>query len=385
LKRSAAIAIIGFGAALAAAPPALRADPAAPFAAEAPIALLVDVSSGQPLHAREADRRFVPASVTKVLTAYIAFEMIAAGQLTEDQEFTVGAEAAEEWAGKGSSMFLRAGDRVKISDLLSGIASVSANDGCIVLAEGLAGSVGDFVALMNRTARDLEMDDSHFGTPNGWPDEGRTFVSARDLVRLADAMIARHPALYARYFGQPGFSYNGFSQPNHDPISGVVEGADGIKTGYTREAGNTFLGSAERDGRRLVMVLAGIEGEEERARIARDYIEWGFGNFDDRPLFGKGAIIGRAKVQGGAVRSVGLRAPRNLFVSLPKGRAPKIALNLRYRGPVEAPFTAGDMIAELEIAVEGLEPYRVPLEAAADVDKADPFGRIVNAVLGWFA
>jgi D-alanyl-D-alanine carboxypeptidase (penicillin-binding protein 5/6) len=369
---------------LVASPANLRADAARPEANEAPIALLVDLESGQALLSREADRRFLPASITKVMTAYVAFEMIARGTLTEDQVITVSQEIADEWYAKGSTMFLRAGDAVRVSDLLRGIASVSGNDASIVLATEGAGSVVDWVALMNETAAKLGMHDSHFGTPNGWPDEGQTFVSARDLVKLADAMVTRHPELYARYFGKPGMSYNGFDQRNHDPISGVVPGADGIKTGYTREAGNTFLGSAERDGRRLVMVVAGIEGEEERARISRDFIEWGFAGFDNHPLFEAGHVVGTARVQDGAARSVELRTPFELLASLPRDSAPTIELTLRYRGPVIAPIAEGDRIAELEIAIEGLEPYRIPLEAVESVDKAKPWHRIVNGVLGVF-
>jgi len=383
LKRLAAIVIGALGTALAVAQPVAAPTPAAPSASESPVALLVDLKSGQPLHSREADRRFLPASVTKVMTAYVAFELIEAGRLSEAQSFTVRPETAKEWYNTGSTMFLKAGEQVKVSDLLRGITSVSANDGCIVLAEGAAGSVEQWLELMNHTARELGMTNSHFGTPNGYPDEGRTYVSAEDLVKLADALITRHPALYARYFGQPGFSYNGFDQRNHDPITGVVEGADGIKTGHTREAGYTFLGSAERDGRRLVVVVAGIEGGELRARIARDYVEWGFANFETRQIFAQDATIGTARVQDGDARNVELRAPDGIFVSVSKGANPRIAMRLVYRGPVKAPFRAGDPIADLEVRVEGLEAYRVPLAAAEDVDKANPFERILNGVLGW--
>ena len=367
---------------LAALPAILHADPAVPDEDESPIALLVDLESGQALHSREADRRFIPASITKVMTAYVAFEMIADGSLTEDQAVTVSSEIADEWYARGSTMFLRAGDEVLVADLLHGIASVSGNDASIVIATEGAGSVEQWVSLMNQAAVELGMEDSHFGTPNGWPDEGQTFVSARDLVKLAEAMISRHPELYARYFGKPGLAYNGFAQRNHDPISGVVPGADGIKTGFTREAGNTFLGSAQRQNRRLVMVVAGIEGEEERARISRDLIEWGFAGFENHPLFDAGTLVAQAKVQDGSARSVGLRVPAATILSLPVDRKADIELTLHYRGPVIAPVSQGDRIARLEIAIEGLEPYSIPLEATVDVDKARPWHRILNGVLG---
>lgn len=362
----------------------MAASPGPPAASEAPVALLVDLESGQPLHSREAARRFVPASVTKVMTAYLAFELIDQGKLDENQNVVVTEETAKEWSGKGSTMFLEAGDHVRVALLLRGIASVSANDGSIALAIAGAGSVENWVAMMNATARKLGMNDSHFGTPNGWPDEGNTFVTAEDLVKLADAMIERHPQLYRRYFGKPGFTYNGITQPNHDPITGVVPGADGIKTGYTREAGYTFLGSAERGGRRLAMVLAGVEGDRLRARLARDYLEWGFGNFEVRRLFQADEIVTSAKVQNGNYRHIGLVAPGGVSVTFPKGVDPRIDLKVRYRGPIVAPFTSSDTIAELEIAVEGMEPYRIPLKPETDVEVANPLQRVVNGVLGIF-
>jgi D-alanyl-D-alanine carboxypeptidase (penicillin-binding protein 5/6) len=382
LKRITRLAVLGLGVALAVSPLALHADPSPPAAREAPIALLVDLKSGQPLHSREADRRFLPASVTKVMTAYLAFEMIDGGKLSEAQLFTVRPETAKKWSGVGSTLFVQPGQRIPLADLLRGITSVSANDGCIVLAEGALGSVEEWVGLMNRTARDLGMDDSHFGTPNGYPDEGRTYVSAADLVKLADAMIARHPALYERYFGKPGFSYNGYDQPNHDPITGVVAGADGIKTGHTREAGYTFLGSAERSGRRLALVVAGIDSGAQRARISRDYIEWGFSAFETRRIFPEGAVIASARVQNGDSLYTDLIAPRGVYLTVPKGTDPEVAMKLRYRGPVKAPFKAGDDVAELEISVDGMQTYRIPLSAAEDVGQANMFERLLNGVLG---
>ncbi|WP_336978669.1 D-alanyl-D-alanine carboxypeptidase family protein [Altererythrobacter fulvus] len=366
-------------------PAALHADPAPPSDTEAPIALLVDLTSGQVLHRREADRRFLPASVTKVMSAYLAFEMLADGRLKASQTFTVTPELAGKWSGTGSTLFLKPGDKVSVDTLIRGITTVSANDGAVLLAEGAAGSVENWVALMNRTAAELGMDDSHFGTPNGWPDEGATFVTAHDLALLAKAMITRHPQLYARYFGKSGFSYNGVAQSNHDPMVGIVRGADGIKTGYTREAGYNFLGSAAREGRRLVLVIAGTDSEEERARIARDYVEWGFSAFEPHEIFPEGAAIGTAMVQDGATDSVALRTAGPVIADLPPGARPKIELSLHYRGPLVAPIAAGRNVAELEVRIEGMEPYRVPLQAAAAVDKANPWQRVANAVLGWLS
>ncbi len=289
MKPHAIIGKLGLACALLALPASLQADPAVPAEGDAPIAMLVDLTSGQVLHAREANRRFLPASVTKVMTAYLAFEMIADGRLKPDTQYVVSERLAQEWSGKGSTLFLKSGDRVSVDTLLHGITTVSANDGAMQLAQGAAGSPAKWVGWMNQAASELGMNDSHFGTPNGWPDDGATFTTAQDLELLARAMITRHPDLYARYFGHRSYGYQGIGQDNHDPITGVIAGADGIKTGFTREAGYNFLGSAKRDHRRLVMVVAGIDSEAERTRIARAYIEWGFAAFEPRQLFAKGA------------------------------------------------------------------------------------------------
>lgn len=372
-------------AALLTLPAGLQADPAAPSESAAPIALLVDLTSGQVLHARDIDRRFLPASVTKVMTAYLAFEMLADGRLKPGTEYTVSPKLAKDWSGNGSSLFLKAGDRVSVGTLLHGITTVSANDGAMLLSEGAAGSTANWVAAMNRTASDLGMHDSHFGTPNGWPDEGATYTTARDLATLAKAMITRHPDLYRRYFGHTSFGYNGLAQPNHDPITGVVAGADGIKTGHTREAGYNFLGSATRGGRRLVMVVAAVDSDEEREQVARDYIEWGFTAFDPKVIFAKGTPMGSAQVQDGSVDHVKLRAAGNIVADMPKSVKPQVTLSVRYRGPLKAPIKAGQQVASLEVRIAGFAPYDVPLEAAENVPEANLLQRIRNGVLGWFS
>lgn len=366
-------------------PPASAADrpimPAIP-GPEIPIALLVDAASGQILYAREADRRFVPASITKVMTLYTAFELMGQGKLAPNQYFTVSGPVFREWSGRGSSMFLGDGEQVSVDELLQGISTVSANDGCVVLAEGAAGSVEKWVALMNGNARALGMDDSHFGTPNGWMDEGRTYVSARDLARLADALMQRHPALFHRYVGHKGMTFNGIAQNNHDPMVGVVPGADGIKTGYTRQAGYGYLGTASRKGRRLIMVVAGADKAAARARASRQFMEWGFTAFDSRRLLAGGDSIGQARVQGGAERAVGLVTTRPVFATARHGAPREARLAIRYRGPVHAPVAKGQEIASLEVRIGGQAPYSIPLAAARDVPVANIWQRLLNGLLG---
>lgn len=359
--------------------------PSVPTEEEAPIALLVDVTSGQVLHARNANRRFVPASITKVMTLYHAFELIKEGQLDRNQSFTLGDEAWREWNGQGSTMWINAGDDVQLRDILTGIANVSANDAAILLAEGQAGSVTQWTAGMNARARSLGMAQSRFGTPNGWPDEGYTFTTAHDLVKLASSLIDRHPALYAQFIGKPGFSYNGIEQSNYDPLIGRTNGADGIKTGYTNEAGFGYLGTAQRNGQRLVLVIGGSPRNSVRARAARRYIEWGFSEFRRQQLYDRAATVGKARVQGGDQRTVDLQTDRAVFVNVPKGREADLRVTISYDGPIRAPFEVGEQIATLVVDVPGMEPARVPLLATERVEKAGVLARIYNGIAGWFS
>lgn len=368
----------------AAAPPPEGILAAIPSAGEAPVALLVDLSSGQVLHARNPDRRFMPASVTKVMTLYLAFELIEAGKLDPAQVFTMSPVIARDWRRKGSTMFLDNGERVRVDDLLLGIANVSANDGAAVLAAGQAGSIEAWTAQMNATARALGMTGSHFGTPNGWPDEGRTFTTANDLITLARAMLARHPDKFGYYVGRMGFDYKGIAQINHDPMIGKIAGADGIKTGFTNESGFSYLGTARRNGQRLALVLAGVENGRLRGRLARSYVEWGFAAFERRRLFDPGVVIGDARVQDGAARGVALVARGPVGVNLPRGSKGRLIATIRYEGPLRAPLAKGDQVAMLEVSGPGIAPASIPLYAAEAVDTAGPLDRIINAVAGLF-
>jgi len=360
-------------------------EAAIPSPEDAPVAMLVDITSGQVLHARNPDRRFVPASVTKAMTMYTAFELIEEGRLDPNQVFRVDPESWREWAGKGSTMWLNARDPVLVRDLLAGIANVSANDGSIVLAEGQAGSVAQWTDQMNTQAQAIGMTNSRFNTPNGWPDDGRTFTSARDLVTLAEAMLRHHPLKYARYIGRRSFTYNGIEQYNHDPLIGRTQGADGIKTGYTNEAGFNYLGTAKRDGQRLVMVIAGSPRGSVRNTAARRYIEWGFDAFDRKRLFEQNEIIGKAQVQDGSARSVGLRAERPVQVNVPNGQADNIEMRIVYDGPLRAPFKAGKQVATLIVEIPGMDNASFPLFADESVAEAGLFARIVNGIAGWFS
>lgn len=275
-----------------AAPP-VAADDAVPkpatatqslYSTQAPIVMLKDLDSGKILFSRGADKRFAPASMAKVMTAYVVLDLIKQGELTRDKHFTVSEATWKKWRGSngGSTMFLSPGEKVSVDDLLKGLITVSGNDAAAALAVGIDGSEAAFVKRMNAVAAKIGMKSSNFGTPNGWPDGGLTKVSAADLITLADRLIRDHPAGYARYFSLPNFQY-GVSpegkpivQANRNPILGRVPGADGLKTGHTSEAGYCLLGSAKRDGRRLIMVVAGLPSDKARRDEAQRLMTWGF-------------------------------------------------------------------------------------------------------------
>lgn len=365
---------------LAAAPPIV---PAIPAAEDAPIALLVDISSGQTLFSREPERRFMPASVTKVMTTYLAFDRMGRGKLFPEQVTAMRPDTFKLWHGVGSTMYLAENTPVTVDALLHGVTTVSANDGAVVLGEAALGSMSAWVAEMNRAARALGMRDSHFGTPNGWMDEGHTFTTARDLVTLAAAMIQRYPVYYKHFVGAQAFSYNGIAQRNHDPIIGVVPGADGIKTGFTNQAGYGFLGSAQRGGRRLVMVIATSPTGRQRNDAARAFMEWGFQAFDSRILFPVGMKLADIKVQNGGLRHVDAIAPRPVRLAMPRGRQPKVSLQVHYEGPVRAPIKQGETIAQLAIFFDGQQVSTLPLVARNSVASATQLQRVFNGVAGW--
>ena len=359
--------------------------PQIPSREDAPIAYLYDVTSGQVLFEREADRRFLPASITKVMTTFLAFEWLEEGRIAPQQTFAMDPETWRAWSNVGSTMFLPHDAQVTVDDLLHGVTTVSANDGAAMLAKGAAGTVEEWVAAMNGKALAIGMSDSRFGTPNGWMDEGRTFTTARDLGILATQMVRRHPSKYRHFVGQRSFTYNDITQTNHDPISGVVPGADGIKTGFTNQAGFGFLGSASRNGRRLVMVVAGSERARTRNRAARDLIEWGFAAFEQKRLFAPEVPVAFAEVQGGASREVAMISPRGLNANFPADKARQVDLRVDYDGPLRAPVRKGDTIGTLRVEVDGLPAYTVPLVARDEVREAGGLRRALNGLLGWLS
>ena len=384
MKPVAIAALVAVTLGIPAVAPVVAAPPA--FDTPAPVAYLEDLSSGAILFARDADRRMPPASMAKMMTVYTAFDLIKQGKLKLSDTFEVRPETWRQWHGPaaGSTMFLSTGERVSVANLLYGIVTLSGNDACVVLAEGIAGTEQAFVEQMNREAQQLGLTNSHFGTSNGWPDNGVTYVTARDLAALAKATIQQHPQLYKQFYSRRDFTWGktlgsgaAITQANRDPLLGRVAGADGLKTGHTDEAGYGFTGSAQQNGRRLVMVMAGLNSFNERADQSVKFMDWGFRAWKSTPIVAEGKLVDSAPVQLGDAGSVGLVAPHNLAVTLPGGGMlnPELRLKVVYDGPIKAPFRKGDHIADLVVEAPDMAPQRLPLVAAVDVGEAGFFRR----------
>jgi serine-type D-Ala-D-Ala carboxypeptidase (penicillin-binding protein 5/6) len=357
---------------------------APPFETPAPVAYMVDLSSGAVLYAKDSDRRMPPASMAKMMTTHVAFDLIERGELRPDRMCTVRPETWQRWHGPaaGSTMFLSPGEQVSVANLLHGIVTLSGNDATVVLAECISGTEAAFVALMNRKSRELGLANSHWGNPVGWPDNGVTYTTARDLATLAAATIRSHPRLYREYYGMREFTWGRtlgsnapITQGNRNPLLGRIAGADGLKTGHTAEAGYGFTGSAEQSGRRIVMVVAGLTSTNQRIEESVRFMDWGFRAWQSRPLLNQGERVGEAQVQGGSDDSVGLVAPRPLAVTFPAGLGQDIRARVVYHGPIKAPIRQGQHIADLVVQAGDMTPTVTPLVAEKAVGEAGIFGR----------
>ncbi len=374
---------------LAAAPAAAQRPP---FDTPAPVAYLEDLSSGAVLYAKDADRRMPPASMAKMMTVYVLFDMIKRGEVKLDQKLTVRPETWAKWHGPkaGSTMFLSPNEQVTVENLLYGVVVLSGNDACVVLAEGVAGTEEAFVNLMNQRAKAIGLSNSQFGTSNGWPDEGRTMVTARDLAHLAKATIQNYPDLYKKFYSRQDFTWgqtmggNAITQANRDPLLGRVAGADGLKTGHTEEAGYGFTGSAEQNGRRLVMVVAGLNSFNQRISESVRFMQWGFNAWKAKPVVKQGKHVETADVQLGNAATVGLVAPRDLNVTVPAGSNAAMTAKVVYQGPLKAPIKQGQHIADLVITSADLGEQRLPLVAESAVEEAGFFGRVWAGLMGLF-
>ncbi|MBV8687712.1 MAG: D-alanyl-D-alanine carboxypeptidase [Alphaproteobacteria bacterium] len=363
--------------------PAAAAAP--PFETAARIAYMIDLSSGAVLYDKGGETRMPPASMAKMMTTHIAFNLLKKGELKLGQLCQVRPETWQKWHGPeaGSTMFLSPGEQVSVENLLHGIVTLSGNDASVVLAECVAGTEPAFAALMNQEAKRLGMNDSNFGNSNGWPDEGVTYTTAKDLTTLARNTIESTPDLYKKFYTVQSFTWGktmgsgqAITQANRNPLLGRVPGADGLKTGHTDEAGYGFTGSAEQGGRRIIMVVAGLGSFNQRIEESVKFMDWGFRAWKSQPLFKAGQKVAAAKVQLGSDDEVAVVAPRDLAVTLPSGAAADIRVKVVYDGPIKAPIAKGQHVADLVVSTPDTPPQTMPLAAAEAVGEAGFFGRI---------
>jgi D-alanyl-D-alanine carboxypeptidase (penicillin-binding protein 5/6) len=354
----------------------------------APHAILIEAESGTVLFEKAADDLIPPASLSKLMTQEVVFNEIKQGRLTPTTEFIVSTNA---WRRGGapshtSSMFIPIHSKVSVDDLLHGAIIQSANDACITLAEGISGNESTFAELMTKRARELGLTKSTFGNSTGLPDP-RQLMTARELAKLARHIVQTYPDYY-KYYGEREFTWNKIRQFNRNPLLAMNIGADGLKTGFTKEAGYGLVGSAVQNGLRLIVVVNGLRSEKERADEAKKMLEWGFHSFQSGLLFADGQEIAQAKVYGGAQGSVPLTAGKEVRLMVPRGSRDKIIARVVYSGPVRAPVQQGQKIGTLKVWRGEFVVLEVPLQAAESVDTGSmprrAFDAATELVLGLF-
>ncbi|MDW3182115.1 D-alanyl-D-alanine carboxypeptidase family protein [Roseobacter sp.] len=366
----------------------LSATTTAAFDTQATSAFVVDQTTGTVLLNKNADDPLPPASMSKLMTLYMAFEAIrrgkADGGLDLNEELPV-SEHAQSYGG--SSMFLRSGERVSVEDLIRGIIVLSGNDACVVIAEALSpdGTEYGFARLMTQRAQQLGMTNSTFSNASGWPQPGH-LMSMRDLALLANRLITDFPEFYP-LFAETEFEFDNrvpSNKRNRNPVLTMGIGADGLKTGHTEEAGYGLTGSAKQGDRRVIFVISGLDTVQARAQESQAIVNWAFRQFAMRPLATAGEQFAQANVWMGSEPTVGLVAAEDISILMPALAANEIEGEVVYTGPVNAPIKAGDQLAELVFTLEGLPETRLPLVADRDIAAGGFVSRVSTAALVLF-
>ena len=341
--------------------------------------LLIDADSGKVLTEHNADTPLPPASLTKMMTSYIASMEILKGQLREEDEVLVSEKA---WRMGGSKMFIEVGNRVRVIDLLRGVIIQSGNDASVALAEHIAGSEESFADLMNSHARRLGMNNTHFENATGLPGENHV-SSARDMAIMAKAIIEDDPQHYAIY-KEKEFVWNGIRQPNRNLMLWRDNTVDGLKTGHTDEAGYCLVASAKRDGMRLISVVMGTASEQARAAETQKLLTWGFRFFETRHFYQPDQVVSTARVWAGAQNQVGVGLAEGLVLTLPKGQADKLEATVTLDSTIKAPIARGDVLGQVEVKLGEDVVHTGPLVALADVESAGLFGRLWDSIRLFF-
>jgi len=358
------------------------------FAQQLPVApalaakswLLLETGSGQVLAAEAPDERIEPASLTKLMTAYLTFSAIRQKTLALNQTVPVSEKA---WRTGGSKMFIRVGTQVGVEDLIKGMIVQSGNDACVALSEAIAGSEEQFAVMMNKEAQRLGMKNSSFTNSTGLPDP-KLYTTARDLSILANALIRDFPEEYGKYYSMKEFRYNNISQPNRNRLLWIDPSVDGVKTGYTEAAGFCLISSAKRGPRRLLSVVTGTGSDAARTTESLKLLNWGYQFFDAVQLYGKGQTVASPRVWKGTDNTAKAGFEHDLIVAVPKGHAGKIDAQFISQQPLLAPVKQGQTIGTVKISIDG-KPYgEYPAIALAAVPVAGFFGRMVDSIKLWF-
>lgn len=355
----------------AAAPTTSATTPTSGIETQAKHAFIIEADTGTVLLDKGADEHIPPASMSKIMTAYVAFGMLKQGRAKLDDELPVSERA---WRLQGSKMFVPLGGRISIDDLLKGMIIQSGNDACLVLAEGLAGSEEAFVDLMNQKAKEIGLKDSHFTNVTGLPDPDH-YMTARDLATLAIRTIKDFPEYY-HYYGETEYDFNNIKQGNRNPLLYKGMGTDGLKTGHTEEAGYSLTASVKRDDRRIILVLGGLPTMKARAQESERLVEWAFREFNDYRLFAAGDKVDDGAVWLGSEPKVPLTVAKDLVLTLPRRARKDMKVTAQYDPPIAAPITKGQTVGKVVVTAPDVPPTEVPLVAGADVGRMDPLGRI---------
>jgi D-alanyl-D-alanine carboxypeptidase (penicillin-binding protein 5/6) len=357
------------------------------FETKAKQAFMIDADTGTVLFSKDPDKLIAPASLAKLMTAEVIFAALKTGRYTMDDTFAVSEHA---WRTGGapsgtSTMFAELKSLIRLQDLIQGIVVQSANDGCIIVAEGMAGSEENFAVQMTERARAIGLEKSVFKNPTGLPAEGQ-FVTLRELVTLGIHIWKEYPELY-KYYAQPDFTWNKIRQRNRNPLLGMGIGADGMQIGFTDGEGYAILGSANRDGRRVFAALAGLSTDRERAEEARKMIDWGMKSFNKKLLFADGEVVGEASVYGGEKGGVALKAKGSINILIPISNRDKVIARIVYDGPVIAPVEEGMPVGALKVWIGDMLSQETPLYTAESVGLGALHQRAFDAIgellIGW--
>ncbi len=341
--------------------------------------LLMDAASGKVLAAHRGDERLAPASLTKMMTAYIATLELNQGRIQENQPVTISEKA---WRMGGSKMFIEVGKQVAVHDLFRGIIIQSGNDASVALAEHIAGDETAFAALMNAQAKKLGMANSHFLNATGWPAEGH-YSTAHDMAKLARAIIYEDPAHYAIY-AQKEFLWNGIRQPNRNLLLWRNDGVDGLKTGHTEEAGYCLVASAQQNGQRLIAVVFGTDSEAARATETAKLLGYGFRFFEGKVFHQKGEVLASAPVWKGTARTVKARLDAALAVSVPRGQLAALTTRLALKPTLIAPVKSGEVIGSIAVLQNGKVLQQANLVATDNVEAGGFFRRMWDGLRLFF-